>query len=46
MGVRLPKADAGDEDIDLDSDGRYPTYYDWYLDLHGRIVAAEPGSGG
>jgi len=45
VGVRLPKADEWDDDIDPDSDGRYAWWYRWYLDLHGRIVAAEPSGG-
>lgn len=45
VGIKLPKADEWDEDINLEPDGRYPRYYDWCLDLHGRVVSAFPSSG-
>jgi hypothetical protein len=45
VGIKLPKADDWDEDFNLEPDGRYPRYYDWCLDLHGRVVTAFPSSG-
>jgi hypothetical protein len=46
VGLRLPKADEWDEEIDLEADGRYPASYNWWcLDLHGRVSAVYPGTG-
>jgi hypothetical protein len=46
VGVQLPKSDGWDEDIDLEPDGRFPAYYNWWcLDLHGRVSAVYPGTG-
>jgi len=44
-GIKLPKVDEWNEDINLEPDGRYPGYYDWCLDLHGRVSAVYPGGG-
>jgi hypothetical protein len=44
VGVRLPKSDEWDEDIDLEPDGRFPAYYNrWCIDLRGRVSAVYPG---
>ena len=45
VGVRLPKSDQWDEDMDifLKPDSRFPAHYWWCLDLHGRVSAAYPG---
>lgn len=46
VGIRLRKSEKWNEDIELDPDGRFPDYYNWWcLDLHGRVSAVYPGTG-